>query len=96
MSLVFACWRLPLFRPRACLAHTTCPLLQAPAPAPAPAPVLALALGPAVGRGEEALMQPGILPTLTPTALAVALLGASSQLEMVALPWLHLCEFSLY
>lgn len=92
MSLVFACWRLPLFRPRACLAHTTCPLLQAPAPAP----VLALALGPAVGRGEEALMQPGILPTLTPTALAVALLGASSQLEMVALPWLHLCEFSLY
>lgn len=87
MSLAYAFWRLPLFHPRAYLALITCLLLQAPAPAPAPDLAQALALVPAVGPGEEALMQQGILPTLTlPTPLAAALLGTSSQSEMVAMP----------
>lgn len=86
MSLACAFWRPPLFHPRACPALITCLLPQAPAPAPAPGLALAPALAPAVGPGEEALMPQGILPTLTPTPLAVALLGTSSQLEMGARP----------
>ena len=86
MSLAYAFWRPPLSHPRACPALITCLLPQAPALAPAPAPALAPALAPAVGPGEEALMQLGILPTLTPTPLAVALLGTNSQLEMVVIP----------
>lgn len=87
MSLAYAFWRPPLFHPRACLALITCLLLQAPALAPALDLARAPALVPAVGPGEEALMQQGVLPTLTPPMpLAAALLGTSSQLEMVAIP----------
>lgn len=95
ISLAYAFWRPPLFLPRACLALTTCLLPQAPdrapALAPAPAPAPALALVPEVDPGEEALMQQAILPTLTPTPLAVALLGTSSQLvatSLASLMWI--------
>lgn len=48
-----------------------------------------------MGPGEEALMQQGILPTLTPpTPLAVALLGTSGQLEIVVIPSFT-CIFTL-
>jgi hypothetical protein len=41
-------------------------------------------------------MPRGILPTLTPTHLAAALLGTSSQLEMFGETRIHLYEFLLY